>query len=320
MNANFEQLLRDTVHDLAGGGRPVDLSGPALRRARLIRTRRRISTVAAGLVLMAGLGFVATRVASFDSTVPPASENTASPSTTAAPSTSTESTSADPGAAPVVLPGGWMIRVAPAPLGAILYDDRQGRYRLMPSGADRLLPSPNGQYLATVRQTDLKITATADERQIATRNFVSDEVIPVWSPDSSRLAFVRYSVDGLRVIVVNLNDTQVTSDATIQCGDWCALKWLENGQRVRVYAGSSRVEVDPTTGHLGGASATPDDPCGARVAGYRIDNESWLCVTATGFAVTSPAGVVTRREPFPTAIGEWAVEGDVSRYVLFRPK
>ena len=78
--------------------------------------------------------------------------------------------------------------------------------------------------------------------------------------------------------------------------------------------------MDPATNAVGAPSATPDDPCGARFAGYRIDNLSWLCVTQTGFAVTTNAGAVTQRVPFPTTIDGIGVGTDINGYVLFRPK
>jgi len=81
-----------------------------------------------------------------------------------------------------------------------------------------------------------------------------------------------------------------------------------------------RDEVTVATGAVGAVSATADDPCGYKVAGYHIDSRSWLCVTSSGFAVTAPGGAVSQRVPFPDSIDGIGVEGNINGWVLFRPK
>jgi hypothetical protein len=45
-----------------------------------------------------------------------------------------------------------------------------------------------------------------------------------------------------------------------------------------------------------------------------------LCVTTSGFAVTTGAGVVRERVPFPTTLGGVGVQPGNTGYDLFRPK
>ena len=322
MTVDFDRLLRDTVHELAAEGRPGDLTAPALRRARRIRTRRTVSAVASVVVLLAGIGVAAVQLRGDGRGVPPAerSPSASASGSTAAPAP-TESLA--PGSAPVSVAGGWLIRAAPAPLGAVTYDDRAGRYRLLPVDG-RVAPSPNGQFIAQVTANgDVVLKRTDDDREITRRaNSVrNDAEYPVWAPDSSRLAFmIPVGTGTVRVVAMNVDGTEQLSANTVSCPATCTVKWLENGQRLRVYTGSNRVEVTVATGAVGAPSATPDDPCGYRFAGYHIDSRSWLCVTANGFAVTTPEGAVTQRVPFPSSIDGIGVEGNVNGYVLYRPK
>jgi hypothetical protein len=322
MTIDLDRLLRETVHELAAEGRPVDLTGPALRTARRIRTRRLVSAVASVLVLLVGLGFAAVRLGGTDRSYPPAHLNP-TPVTSGAPTPSPATTeSLPPGSAPVALPGGWLIRAAPAPLGVVMYDNQQGRYRLVTTD-ERATPSPNGQFLALVNNIgDLTIRRTDDDRELArTANIIRDpDARPVWAPDSSRIAFFITTADTVRVVAMNLDGTQQMSQTTIACPATCTIKWLESGQRLRVYTGSNRLEMTVATGAVGAVSATADDPCGYKVAGYHIDTKSWLCVTASGFAVTAPGGAVSQRVPFPASIDGLGVEGNVNGWVLFRPK
>jgi len=324
MTIDLDRLLRETVRELAAEGRPVDLTAPALRTARRIRTRRLVSAVASVLVLLVGLGFAAVRLGGTDRSYPPAHLNPTPVTSGGAPTPSPATTeSLPPGSAPVALPGGWLIRAAPAPLGVVMYDNQQGRYRLVTTG-DRAAPSPNGQFLALVNDNgDLTIRRTDDDREIGrTANAIRDpDAYPVWAPDSSHVAyFITTATDTVRVVAMNLDGTQQMSGSTMPCPGTCTIKWLENGQRLRVYTGSNRFEVTPATGAVGAVSATADDPCGYRVAGYHIDSNSWLCVTASGFAVTAPGGAVSQRVPLPVSIDGLGVAGNINGWVLFRPK
>jgi len=324
MTIDLDRLLRETVHELAAEGRPVDLTGPALRTARRIRTRRLVSAVASALVLLAGLGFAAVRLGGTDRSYPPAHLNPTPVTSGAAPTPSPASTeSLPPGSAPVALPGGWLIRAAPTPLGAIMYDNQQGRYRLVTTG-ERTAPSPNGQFLALVSDNGDLVIRRADDDTVTARtaNAIRDPAAyPVWAPDSSRVAYlIATATDAVRVVAMNLDGTQQMSESTMACPATCTIKWLENGQRLRVYTGSNRFEVTVATGAVGAVSATADDPCGYKVAGYHIDSRSWLCVTSSGFAVTAPGGAVSQRVPFPDSIDGIGVEGNINGWVLFRPK
>jgi hypothetical protein len=315
---HFEQLLRETVKELATEGRPIDLGAPALRAAHRVRVRRATSAVAGVVVVIAGLAFAVNLGGGAERRVPPADPSASVSATAPAPS-STGST--DPGTAPVLLPGGWLIRGVPAAEdgGLIIYDEQRGRYRLL-GNAGAGVPSPNGRYMATVDENQIKITELPDGREIARRTQVQADVRPVWSPDSSRVAYVTYGTDGTRVRTGRVDGTETVSDV-VACLGGCTLKWLEGGARISVYAGDTyHVEVMVGGGAVRPASATPDDPCGPHVLAYGIDDASWLCVTPTGFAVTTKAGAVTERVPFPTQIDGIPVKAGDTRWDLFRPK
>jgi hypothetical protein len=315
----FEHLLRETVGELAGEGRPVDLSTPALRTARRVRIRRAVSAAAGVLVVIAGIAFAVNSVG-FDRTVPPADPSPSVSTSGTAPSpTATES----PGTAPVLLPGGWLIWAAPAAdHDLIIYDQQASRYRLAPNRGPTV-PSPNGRYAATVDQGALTVVTYADRREVYRHDTIVDNVRPVWSPDSSRVAFVMSTNEGARVRFSHVADGLETTSNPVQCANGCVLKWLEDGQRVRVFGGGNyRVDVALADGSVGPPSqATPDDPCGSQVLAFRIDAESWLCVTTTGFAVTTRTGAVRQRVPFPTQLDGVPVKtGDAARWTLYRPK
>jgi hypothetical protein len=222
---------------------------------------------------------------------------------------------------PLTLPGGWIIRSAPHAndFGVIVYDDDAGRYNRVGDTATAL-PSPNGRYLVIVGQTALVVKGVADMRVLYERNAISTEVRPVWSADSTHLAFVTWSPEGVKVRIAEIAvGTEQASD-TVNCPDGCILKWLEDGQHIRVYTGSRRAEVTVLGGAVGPPSATRDDPCGPTVRAFRTDNASWLCVTATGFAVTTSAGAVNKRIAFPKEIDGMSVATDSVNYVLSRPR
>jgi hypothetical protein len=329
MRSDFEWLLRESVHDLASEGRPVDLSGPALRRARRMRTVRRVSTVSAVVIVVMLVAGVATavRLGRADRDVPPAVPvPTSVPSTTPdagptgseEPTEPTESESEEPPTAPVLVAGGWMIRAAPSATDVmIVYDEAAGRYRRAGTSATAL-PSPDGRYLAVAGQSGIMVTAVADKRVVYERNSFVDAVRPVWSPDSTQLAFATFSPAGVRVRVAEVPAATETASDVVNCPDGCMLKWLEDGEHIRVYTGSQRAEVTVRGGAVGRPSATRDDPCGSTVRAFRIDSSSWICVTASGFAVTTGSGTVTRRIPFPTELAGIPVAGDSVNFVLSR--
>lgn len=320
MTVDFDRLLRDTVHELAAQGRPVDVTASALRRARRIRTRRTVAAAASVLVLLVGVGIAALQVTGDRHDIQPPAQNSPSP-TTAAPIPS-ETATETPGSGPLAIAGGWLIRGAPARTGTIMYDERQGGYRLTGT-AGRVAPSPNGQFLAEVAaNTDVVIRQARDGQEVARQlnGIKVDGVYPVWSADSSRVAFVSASGGKAHLVIMGVDDSVTLSQAPVPCDSACAVKWLDTSHAVRVYTASSRVEVTVSTGAVGTPSAAPDDPCGYRVMGYPIDAESWLCVTTAGFAVTTKAGAVTSKIPFPTTINGVGVGGNINGYVLFRPK
>jgi hypothetical protein len=313
MSAGFERLLRESVRDLASEGRPVDLSTRALRGAGRVRRIRSAAVVTAAVIVVVLVAGVAAAVGlgRSDRDVPPADP-------APAPSTGSTTTSPDAGTAPVMLVGGWMIRSAPAADDSVIvYDDDAGRYRKVGT-SDTVLPSPNGRYLAVMGQSAMMVTAVSDGRVMYQKTFVSTNVRPVWSADSTRLAIVTYSPDGMRVRTIKVADgTEAYSDV-VDCPDGCMLKWLEDGEHVRVYTGSRRLEVTIRGGAVGAPSATPDDPCGPTVRAFRVDGASWLCVTSTGFAVTTTAGTVSTRIPFPQEIDALPVATGNLNYVLSR--
>ncbi|GIJ74251.1 PD40 domain-containing protein [Virgisporangium ochraceum] len=328
MTTDFERLLRESVHDLASEGRPVDLGGPALRRADRIRTVRAVSAVSAVVVavmLVAGVA-AAVRIGRADRDVPPADPVPSTvPSTAPSATLSAEPTesgdpeeSEEPRTPPILVAGGWMIRAAPnANDTMIVYDDAAGRYRRAGTSATAL-PSPDGRYLAVVGQTAIIVTTVADKRVVYERNAIVTGVRPVWSPDSTRLAFATFSPEGVKVRVAEVAVATETASDTVNCPDGCMLKWLEDGGHIRVYTGSQRAEVTIRGGAVGRPSATRDDPCGSTVRAFRIDASSWICVTGTGFAITTGSGAVTGRIPFPTEIAGIPVAGDCVNFVLSR--
>jgi hypothetical protein len=325
VSTDLDRLLRDAVHELAAEGRPVDLTAPALRQARHIRARRFVAAAASVLVLLAGLGFAATRFSGVDRSAPsPADQSPSVVISEPAPSdpAPTEAESLPPGSAPMALPGGWLIRAAPGPLGAIVYDDAQGRYHLAGS-AQRVAPSPNGRFLAEVTgNRDVVIRRFADEQEVNRRaNAIQDQdVYPVWAPDSSHVAFPVPVGSATKLLVMSVTGTETLSADPVPCDDGCTVKWLSSSLAVRLYTARDKVEMNVSTGTVGALSTTPEDPCGYQRTGYQISNPTWLCVTPTGFAVTYPDGTVTERVPFPTTIEGIGVGGNINGYVLFRPK
>ena len=320
---DLERLLRESVHELASEGRPVDLSRPALRRARRTRTVRTVSAVSAAVIavlLVAGIA-AAVRITRAAEDPPPADNP---PSPTVSPTVSSPSSTdptAGPRVHPVTLPGGWIIRAAPHnnDYGVVVYDDATGRYNRVGNTATAL-PSPNGRYLAIMGQSTLAVKAADDdERVVYQRQFTSRDVRPVWSADSAQLAFVTYSPEGEKVRVADVATGGETASEPVNCPDGCMLKWLDDGEHIRVYTGSRRAEVTVRGGAVGAPSATPDDPCGPTVRAFRVDNSSWICVTGTGFAVTTSGGTVTKRIPFPREIDGMPIATDSVNFVLSRP-
>jgi hypothetical protein len=273
------------------------------------------------VVLVAGIA-AAVRLTRADRDPPPADvppSPTASPSSSPSSSLSTDPT-AGPRVPPVTLPGGWIIRAAPHTndFGVVVYDDATGRYNRVGNTATAL-PSPDGRYLAIMGQSALAVKAVADERVVYQRQTVSPDVRPVWSADSAHLAFVTYSPEGVKVRVAVVAAGTETASEPVNCPEGCMLKWLEDGAHIRVYTGSRRAEVTVLGGAVGAPSSTPDDPCGPTVRAFRVDNASWLCVTGTGFAVTTSAGAVTKRIPFPREIDGMPIATDSVNFVLSRP-
>ncbi|GIJ64515.1 hypothetical protein [Virgisporangium aurantiacum] len=321
---DLERLLRESVHELASEGRPVDLSGPALRRARRTHTFRTVSAVSAAVIavlLVAGIA-TAVRLSRADEDPPPADGPPSPTVSSTVPTTESATESAGPRTPPITLPGGWIIRAAPHnnDYGVVVYDDATGRYHRVGYTATAL-PSPDGRYLAIMGQDVLAVKAADDEERVVyQRQFATRDVRPVWSADSTHLAFVTYSPEGAKVRVAELPAGGETASEPVNCPDGCMLKWLEDGQHIRVYTGSRRAEVTVRGGAVGAPSATPDDPCGSTVRAFRVDNSSWLCVTSTGFAVTTSGGTVTKRIPFPREIDGMPIATDSVNFVLSRQR
>jgi hypothetical protein len=322
---DLERILRDAVHELAAEGRPVDVTGPALHRARLIRARRFAAAAASVVVLLAGLGFAAIRFGGVDRSAPaPADRSPSVVISEPAPTgpSPTEAESLPAGSGPILLPGGWLIRGAPGPVGTIIYDDESGRYRLA-GEAVRVAPSPNGQFLAEVTPArDVVIRRYPDGQEVNRRaNAIRDDTVyPVWAPDSSHVALVVSAGPDTKLLVMGVSRTETLSADPVPCEAGCSVKWLANSKAVRVYTTRDRVEMNLTTGAVGVPSATPEDPCGFQRTGYQISNPQWLCVTPNGFEVTWPDGTVGERVPFPTTIEGIGVGSNINGWVLFRPK
>lgn len=320
MSPDFDRLLRESVHELAAEADPVDLSRPALRRARRMRRYRTVAAVSAAVVavvLVAGIATAARLGRENRGDVEPA--GTPTPSVTSSSATpSLDPDRVGPPTPPLAVVGGWKVRSAPYVFDeVIVYDDTIGRYRRFGS-ANTVLPSPDGRHVMIMGASSVVVRSFPDDRMVYKRELAAPDVRPVWSADSTRLAFVTSSPEGEKVRVAELPGGGETASDPVNCPDGCMLKWLEDGQHVRVYTGSQRTEVTVRDGKVGPPSSVRDDPCGSTVRAFRVDASSWVCVTPTGFAVTTTSGSVTKRIPFPTELGGFRAGTGGVNYVLFR--
>jgi hypothetical protein len=152
LSPDIDHLVREMVIELATEGRPVNLTRPALRSARLLRTGRRIAAAVSVLVLIVGLATLA--AAGTGPPVPPpvTAESSAASGPPASGSPSATPSGPDHGPdgkqnRPVLLPGNWAVRGAPTAGGVAVFDDRTGAYREIaaPGG----VASPDGRYVVS---------------------------------------------------------------------------------------------------------------------------------------------------------------------------
>jgi hypothetical protein len=345
VDRDLEDLLRDAVTELADEGRAVNLSRPALRRARVLRIRRRVAAGVSALVLIAGL--VAVTAAG---TAPPGPDRPTTadgpPPTSAGPGlptgptgpTGSPSHGADGKAnRPTLLPGGWAVRGAPTGGGVALFDDRTGRYReiAVPGG----VVAPAGRYVVSFRGGQAVRIHDAYTGQDVRNNLPgTGDIAPAWAGDGTRFAYV----SGGRVVIAAVATGQASGNPPVGCGGGgggilsCDLRWSNNDQEIRIYvAGGVRVlDVATATVSAGGHSARQDDtdPCPGH-RGYQIpvssltpeelrnmDNSQdvWGCVTAQGFQLRSASDLPSTVTDLDGAAPGPDRVTEPPRYTLFR--
>lgn len=119
---------------------------------------------------------------------------------------------------------------------------------------------PRDIYLRNVSvgdATPLRLTDTAD----------ADETAPAWSPDGSRLAFLREAADG-ECSIVMMTPPNGTERTVSKCGDlYAGLAWLNDkevivGHRPPGARGRQLVAVDTATGRSRPLTKPPEDMLG----------------------------------------------------------
>jgi hypothetical protein len=332
-DAELDHLVRDMMIELASEGRPVNLAGPALRSARLLRTRRRIAAAVSVLVLIAGLAVVAAAGTAPPVDPPVIAESSAVPS---GPPSGLPPSSPGHGPdgklnRPALLPDGWSVRGAPTAGGVAVFDDRTGTYRevAVPGGA----ASPDGRYVVSFAGGQaVRIHDVRADRDIANTLPGTTDTAPAWSMDSARFAYV----NGLgQVVMVTLATGSGRSSWPMHCPAGCDLRWSNDDREVRVYLDGGVQAVDVETGAVAaGVTARQDDsdPCPGH-RGYQIaatsltpqeradlagSQDVWGCVVPDWFQLTSAAGErSTMTDLTDVARGTDRVP-DPARFTLFR--
>lgn len=252
MNDDFDRMLRETLDDLAGEGRPVNLAAQAVRGGNRIIARRR------GLAVVMGMAAIVAAVVPFALFSPAAGERQqpigADSPVGVTRGSATEST--EPLVHPtlsfadqlVALPGNWMVAATAAKGETMVWDRIRQRYRLIPyAGAT---PAPTGNQVA-VRHNSGSGSDFGSSSGIGILDLSTDKVQwvlgppPVtsrleWSDDGTRLTYASrgQSADTIRAVVVNAATAAVrTLPTSVGCaGAVCTTQWLPGGQDIGINA------------------------------------------------------------------------------------
>lgn len=325
MTAQLDALLRRAVRDLAEGAAPAPgLAVRALGQGRRLRRRRRLTVSAAVLVAVvtAAVPFVLLRPRPAATPATPPTDATPSPAITASPSIR-PTPGADWAAAPLVLPGNWVVTRAQLAGGSgtgFLLDRGRGRY--VPTDRyDAIFPAPTGSLVAVIeedrpREVGLVDLATGKTRWHEVGRALSP---PAWSPDGRRLLFTTTQLDHFGFVVVDRNGTKRTHEVSRQrylCTDQCSFVWTRNGREValpQTAQGRPRSEsvrhprsgvqmFSAEDGRPTRSEPLPGDPAGpwawspdGRLAVVQGQQEPLLVETATGRVVN----------PLPVADAAW---------------
>ena len=253
MSDDFERLLKETLDDLAGTGRPVSLAEPALRQGRRIVARRR-GFVAA--VAVAAIAAVVVPFAVFNSLASGEQQPFQSAGSQQPNNSSMESVEplAHPTPTlmtqPVTLPGNWMLAAAGSSKGSgtMLWDRTRRKYRLVPySGA---VPAPVGTQVAIHRTVTggvgIGILDLRTDRVQWVAGPVAESSRVEWSTDGSRLTYAGRvgTSDTVRVVVVSAENAAArTLSSGVPCAPLiCVPQWLPGDNEI----GMSQVMADGT--------------------------------------------------------------------------
>ncbi|MFI5936127.1 hypothetical protein [Actinoplanes sp. NPDC051494] len=213
-----DDLLRDTVRELAGEARPPSgLAAAAMARGRRLRRRRRTGMIAAAasLVLLTTVPYAILSRTQRQAPQPPAV-------TTTAPDWSTK--------VPYALPGGWAVTsVQTEKLTAVL-NPATNSYRSVSRAFTSLSVSPDGRYVAVTDEAHdnrlgILTTATGKVRWTTAGHILE----PIWSADSKRLLATGQD----RFYLVEAASGKVIRrPVDYSCTNYCLLTWLPGDQEI----------------------------------------------------------------------------------------
>jgi hypothetical protein len=246
MTASMDDLLRATVHDLAGEARlGADLAAGAISRGRRLRRRRRVG-LATAAVLLAGVTAAPYAVLRGSDGIAPPPSPAASVTPSPAVSAVTRAAPADWYGKALRLPGGWTVtsiareytettaRADDPDADSVVLDRATGRYRTIGDGRySSVWPSPRGDYVAVSdgdrRHGEIGLVnlRTGKVRWIGA-GWILD---PQWSPDGRRLLLTGTSSFTVLDAATGAKRRHARADA-YECTDVCLYTWLPTGTEV----------------------------------------------------------------------------------------
>ncbi|WP_148308238.1 PD40 domain-containing protein [Actinoplanes friuliensis] len=279
MNRPMEELLRETVHDLAGEARTAtDLATGARVRGRRLRRRRQAGYVVA-VVLLAALTTVPYAVLR-DTALPPL------PPSTGISSAPVPQTSRWSAKEPFGLPGGTVITgvggvSTETGTGQSLVLERNAKqYKALPASTTASWPSPNGRWVAV--QDDQR-AGQIGVRRVSTGNiqWLPGEKLsgPAWSPDGDRLLLTTEE-GGFAVVTAATAavKTHSVDQSKFACTDSCQYSWLPQGDQVAIALTAGHVseaERDRVEGLAIFAAATGAPVRTVPVPGAPVGQDAW---------------------------------------------